>query len=1239
MYSADCRSGGGSDGNSTDGDWVTRRQASHQREMGGPGSERGWMGAKSKQVTTPTSASTSAHLVGHPPHDARSRASWWTGLGGRDQERNRNCWTRAARSQKPERNRHAGLDGLASVGNSAFTILLLLPLPPPLPILRFLLFTSNCAIAVVRPSSPPGKHSSSRSCPVASSAPPSSRATYLAPKLPPNQASAPPLAACCMRHFLERQPLDPRLEGEHTKPTFVSLSLSLSPRWSQSCFVDFPSLAAAPSCNPPARPLRTQQHAPSTTSHDQPRIPPRPIRKTDPSPDREAFTRSPLNDLPGVNGGIGRPPSRPSNLGVEAPRRPPSISFQSDAGQEGSEYDSYDQLPPDAHGVKLAGNEATTRNVSADIPLHAPKASLAQSTAKSRIASVTRTDSTQAAAAGIGKARPDDDTHMGPTETHPLGRVTSRDDHIRRPPSTDVHPLRARASFNRSSSSLPSGGTPRPPSIHSVDHHDGIPTHGMYVPLLADRGDVQAPSPGPAQTPHAPGIGFFADGSGRNHHRKRSSRHEFGPPDSYGLHGHGLTSQDQFEKEWVQKHPEEAAKEGYATFTPRPSTALTTEQLNKLVHENQDVGMGTDRRMIGTPTQHEIAFDATDIFNSRMSTPANNEGRKRGSSGQQPPIDPSLHKAAPKARSVSAYESDDDHVYHIEPHYKRGSKITGGGAHDGALDLGPHGGNSADKGGWIHEEGDGTPILASDEIIKRPGSAFLEPAVNPEFHDYDSDHYSGGRRRSVDPPSRPSSRPGSTHGGVRDYHGGPLHRYTSHEHHDSSGMGTPLEEIEEYEPLFPDDEKPRDPALKRPSVAHHHFPSQDIWEDTPASLRYETTVETPELERVAAAGGRPEAVFETPEQEQRRRDNNPADMTSSAKTFAKPHFKPGVQDDLHASRPGVQRFPSSDIWEDTPDSMRLETTVSGPQMDEMRSAPEERPTTTAIPHSQDDGHARSTTTGIPSSRPSVPARPTRHSKLAQEISPDPEPQEKEVPDLGLSNTKSLPVPDRPKPAMSAQSARTSNLDPADGASYEAAHTKSKPAVPARPSGGKIAALQAGFMNDLNKRLQLGPQGPPPRAKEAEPDENAEQAPLADARKSRVKGPARRGKAAESSALGFSFSSPMVLFQIDETDELTVGAADDARPRTAEIEQILTANAAGNTSLAAPASPPHPAGAVEPSIEERLASAAEAVGAEGDVPEPTLAPASEEKAAALQPDLETSLAHAEPAPTPTSGNQD
>lgn len=426
--------------------------------------------------------------------------------------------------------------------------------------------------------------------------------------------------------------------------------------------------------------------------------------------------------------------------------------------------------------------------------------------------------------------------------------------------------------------------------------------------------------------------------------------------------------------------------------------------------------------------------------------------------------------------------------------------------------------------------------------------------------------------------------------------------------------------------------------------------NQDIWEDTPSSLQYQTTVETPEppVEKIAAAGGRPEAVFETPEQEQRRRDANPADMTSSDKTFAKPHFKAGVLEELHAARPGVQRFPSSDIWEDTPDSMHLETTVSGPQMDEVKSPPEERPTTNALADSQDVGNARSTTTGIQPAMPSIPSRPARQSKLAQEITSDTEAQTDEVADLGVSKVKSPPIPERPKPSIPSRPARNANQDqsePSPLAKSVSAHsdtssndtvtspplTKAKPAIPARPAGSKIAALQAGFMSDLNKRLQLGPQGPPSKAREPDVEDETEKAPLADARKSRAKGPARRSKpsAADSSPLGFSFSSPMTLFQIDESDEVTIGAADEPRPRTAEIEKVLSANTVSNTSEAVWSSS-QPAAGEEPSIEEKL-TLAEAVGAEGDLPEPSLASSSVDKADAIQPELETALAHAEPAP--------
>ena len=146
-----------------------------------------------------------------------------------------------------------------------------------------------------------------------------------------------------------------------------------------------------------------------------PVVPPRPTRKLDPSP-----VRSPLNAPPAA-----APASKPipsSNLSAEdVPPRPPSVAALPSLGQEGAEYASFDQLPAEAHGV---GNDETTfgtpeqtRNISEEMPLHAPKASLPQSTAKSRIQTVTRTDSTQAAAAGIGQSRPDDDVHKTPADS------------------------------------------------------------------------------------------------------------------------------------------------------------------------------------------------------------------------------------------------------------------------------------------------------------------------------------------------------------------------------------------------------------------------------------------------------------------------------------------------------------------------------------------------------------------------------------------------------------------------------------------------------------------------------------------------------------------------------------------------------------------------------------------------------------------------------------------------------
>ena len=248
------------------------------------------------------------------------------------------------------------------------------------------------------------------------------------------------------------------------------------------------------------------------------------------------------------------------------------------------------------------------------------------------------------------------------------------------------------------------------------------------------------------------------------------------------------------------------------------------------------------------------------------------------------------------------------------------------------------------------------------------------------------------------------------------------------------------------------------------------------------------------------------------------------------------------------ARPGLQqRFPSRDIWEDTPDSLQLQTTVASPQSLEkdVVSLPDERPTTGAVayhhekaaaglPLSSEEGRA---TTGIAATtKPQIPARPVkskptesgeklqpsvpeRPSRLRQTDGP--------APPLPL---KSKPqVPARPSKPVTRESSETVPLSKVTSNSSvkstgsdqgtSAAASKPKPPVPSRPIGSKIAALQGGFMSDLNKRLQLGPQAP--KKEEAAPEEpevEKETIPLADARKGRARGPARRAPAKSSAAV-------------------------------------------------------------------------------------------------------------------------
>jgi hypothetical protein len=613
---------------------------------------------------------------------------------------------------------------------------------------------------------------------------------------------------------------------------------------------------------------------------------------------------------------------------------------------------------------------------------------------------------------------------------------------------------------------------------------------------------------------------------------------------------------------------------------------------------------------------------ASEAYTSRMNSPKPLSSlSKRPSSGAPPAVESPLRKESFTQKELSqndnALESEaEDEVIHIDPPAHRHSKIHGGGYDPPTVDLGPEGGNTAERGGWVIENGDGMPILASDEVAKNnPEAVYWQPAVSPQKERKGNDYYDAyASDSSATGPSR--RRSGEK---LRTSSGSELARFKSREAQ-PSGTGTPLEEIEEYEPLFPeDDDKPQKPltaaaALKRPDLARHHFPSQDIWEDVPESLQYQTEVSGPQEPEDLTNS----TSFEHPDKEQARKEgNNPEDradfLSAEAKKMAKTGYKPGVSEDM--TRPSYKnRFPSRDIWEDSPDSLQLETTVETPQMeDEDVSSPAD----------------------IKS--PVIPQRPTRSSKLSEVSTPEPEESSKpQVPARPAGNQAPV-LPERPKPQVPARPAKTDSTQTQDGAPTDRdvspPAVKAKPAVPARPAGNKFAALKAGFLENLNARLGSGPQAPPKHEESAETPVE-EKAPLADARKGRARGPARRKPAAESAAAPaaaagastFSIGTTFTIFQINDEGDLSV-PTDKLPPHLVEGAQEMEKVAAANTEGAAPASS---SSIAADDNEKTMLSGlpAQAIGHIGDTPDPKLSQATMERATAIQSGFEAALADSE-----------
>lgn len=578
-------------------------------------------------------------------------------------------------------------------------------------------------------------------------------------------------------------------------------------------------------------------------------------------------------------------------------------------------------------------------------------------------------------------------------------------------------------------------------SGHQTDEEHGIHEIGQRVPMNPNVGDVQAPSPAPgAQRPH--------------HNRKHSGRGL--PPGSYGLHGHGVTPMDKLEKAYYQKHPELVEKEHHVPIHERSEHAMSSADLNRLVRDTASraslrgepcyvalifvaylLSIGSDA--YGTPTD-EVAFKASDHYVTRSSS-------RPASAG---PLSPA---GTPSFRAEILGPDGEETIHVDDPKHP---EYRSYGDEEPAQDDEDHEYNA--------------PILASDEVAKNSSPYVQQPAVHPpperrgSTFEMDEDI---GR-------SRPSSRPASL--------------YNNHSQDFGSSM---LEDVEEYEPLFDEEEEQKRKAEQKRQKAEelrarHHFPSKDIWEDAPSSVHYTATVSSPQLSEDSRRKSEDDSRPMTPaqafaqhqeqlaEKESRGRDIHqkekyaPKGVTEEKPTWA------GHQSHLQVERPrNNRRFPSRDIWEDVPESQLHVTTITPKEETEKPDVP----TRPVKKHSD------------PLDRPVVPSRPKPKSSSVDDVK--------------------APSPvDRPKPQIPTRPAKKAS-DP----SQDLDAPKSKPAVPSRPVGSKIAAMQAGFMSDLNKRLQIGPREPKKEeSPEREAAEEKEKVPLSDARRGRARGPQRRAPA-------------------------------------------------------------------------------------------------------------------------------
>lgn len=786
-----------------------------------------------------------------------------------------------------------------------------------------------------------------------------------------------------------------------------------------------------------------------------------------------AYAQSPLNQRPDS-------PSKPSP--VLQPAHHPTVKIPS-IGQEGLEYADYERLKAEAKQDDEEDQQqqqqqhpapGQTRNVASDLKLHSPRPSAGNTTAK--VSNMARS--------GLeASSRPS---------------LSSR-------PSSMIY------------ADSESGGSDKPVEP------------GTRVPMYPGAGEVQAPTPRSDST------------------KPRASGEFARPPDSYGLHSHDMEPTSKFEKEWYQKHPEAQERKekiSKAMRGPRPEDALSSDALNKLVRDTarnnepreccpfslsvssikkkggfemanpcKPLIIGSEPGYMGTPDE-EIGYRATDQLVSRLhlSRPSSRPASVRSPSRHSPekgdhPDDiegVAVHIDAPEA------SPNPDEPAENEPSTQEAVRSPGLGAQRQTTD---------------------SPVLAADEMDKEH---YLPAAIPPlEWKAHSRANSANGRPKGFNRKTTSSSDVNGAASMKKSPTSAP-----------QAPQSPPEVQEEDEKPLFsgePEDEKARLERFKhRPDLAGHRFPSKDVWEDSPDEAQLETVVDAPEPvpegNDEPSESNNPQASTPRPREEERKEST---DGTES-------HLHADAAKELGGNKPGLERasssynsqhhFPSKDIWEDAPDSAHLEATIQEPD------------------EKADDSPTSATMSPIdPPNKPSIPARPARPTKRPTRSSEDSKDtmttaQSTQPSEPSPSETKKQPpvIPGRPKPQIPARPTRRPKSPVKQGSqdsglsrstSYNSATStgsgngngtdtttkgappavpKSKPAIPARPVGSKIAALQAGFLSDLNNRLKIGPHAPPPKPqpKPEEKEVEEEKVPLSDARKGRAKGPVRRKPAAK-----------------------------------------------------------------------------------------------------------------------------